>query len=404
MQDNPTEIRDFEGDNLEIDDGVLNAIVDAEDLVVERYLTFDNDTLHFTGAAEWENEVTDPTNAATGTAAVVAGGRDNDATAAGATVGGGINNQAGSIDNETIASNATVAGGRANQATAISATVGGGEENQATSNDATVGGGGFNKATGVHATVAGGIDNEATAGNATVGGGTGNEATGSSATIPGGIGNTAVGVVSFAAGRSAKANNRGAFVWSDSRTDDFTSNPGGPVSGENTFHVQTRNGARFVTAAGTTYLDGSSTGWQTSSSRAVKTNVEPVDPEAVLAGVASLEVSTWEYRDEAGGGLGTRHMGPMAEDFHATFDDLGDDDTSINSINADGVAFAAIQGLAERLDETAANLAEKDDRIDELEAENERLRERNDALEDRLAAVEAELGLSEDAGSALVDD
>lgn len=322
MQDNPTEIRDFEGDNLEIDDGVLNAIVDVEDLVVERYLTFDNDTLHFTGAAEWENEVTDPTNAATGTAAVVAGGRDN----------------------------------------------------------------------------------EATAGNATVGGGTGNEATGSSATIPGGIGNTAVGVVSFAAGRSAKANNRGAFVWSDSRTDDFTSNPGGPVSGENTFHVQTRNGARFVTAAGTTYLDGSSTGWQTSSSRAVKTNIEPVDPETVLAGVASLEVSTWEYRDEAGGGLGTRHMGPMAEDFHATFDDLGDDDTSINSINADGVAFAAIQGLAERLDETAANLAEKDDRIDELEAENERLRERNDALEDRLAAVEAELGLSEDAGSALVDD
>lgn len=322
MQNNLTEIRDFEGDNLEIDDGVLNAIVDVEDLVVERYLTFDNDTLHFTGAAEWENEVTDPTNAATGTAAVVAGGRDN----------------------------------------------------------------------------------EATAGNATVGGGTGNAATGSSATIPGGLGNTAVGVVSFAAGRSAKANNQGAFVWSDSRTDDFTSNPGGPVSGENTFHVQTRNGARFVTAAGTTYLDGSSTGWQTSSSRAVKTNIEPVDPETVLAGVASLEVSTWEYRDEAGGGLGTRHMGPMAEDFHATFDDLGDDDTSINSINADGVAFAAIQGLAERLDETAANLAEKDDRIDELEAENERLRERNDALEDRLAAVEAELGLSEDAGSALVDD
>jgi hypothetical protein len=66
----------------------------------------------------------------------------------------------------------------------------------------------------------------------------------------------------------------------------------------------------------------------------------------------------------------------MAEDFHDVVD-VGTDDGSINSINADGVAFAAIQGLAERLDE-------KTERIDDLETENEQLRERIDAIEERL--------------------
>jgi DNA repair exonuclease SbcCD ATPase subunit len=64
-----------------------------------------------------------------------------------------------------------------------------------------------------------------------------------------------------------------------------------------------------------------------------------------------------------------------------------------NSINADGVAFAAVQGLSQELDETQAELVdaraeldEKDERIDDLERENA-------ALEARLAAVEEHLGM-----------
>jgi hypothetical protein len=56
-----------------------------------------------------------------------------------------------------------------------------------------------------------------------VGGGTGNAASGNGSTVPGGVSNTAAGVFSFAAGRSAKANHQGAFVWADSTNADFAS-------------------------------------------------------------------------------------------------------------------------------------------------------------------------------------
>jgi chromosome segregation ATPase len=71
-------------------------------------------------------------------------------------------------------------------------------------------------------------------------------------------------------------------------------------------------------------------------------------------------------------------MGPMAEDFAETFG-LGDDDESIATIDADGVALAAIQGLAIEHDEM---LAEYQERIDELERENDRLR---DEYKERIA-------------------
>ena len=39
-----------------------------------------------------------------------------------------------------------------------------------------------------------------------------------------------------------------------------------------------------------------------------------------------------------------RHIGPVAQDFRAAFD-LGADDKTIATVDADGVALAAIQGL-----------------------------------------------------------
>jgi len=94
----------------------------------------------------------------------------------------------------------------------------------------------------------------------------------------------------------------------------------------------------------------------------------------VLDGVESLPVETWRFDHQDDG----RHMGPMAEAFHAAFG-LGDDET-IATVDADGVALAAIKGLGERLDE-------RDERITALEAENDELRGRLDAVEERLAAL-----------------
>lgn len=56
-----------------------------------------------------------------------------------------------------------------------------------------------------------------------MGGGGDNVASGNNSTVPGGESNTAAGDYSFAAGRQAKANHLGAFVWGDSTGADVTS-------------------------------------------------------------------------------------------------------------------------------------------------------------------------------------
>ncbi|MWG36001.1 tail fiber domain-containing protein [Halomarina oriensis] len=324
----------------------------------------------------------------------VGGGRGNVATARFATVGGGSGNTASSS-----ARGPTVAGGENNTATDQHATVGGGQSNRAESGHDTVAGGQNNEASGGNATVAGGNSNTAGGSGAAVGGGVLHSATGDHATIPGGERNTAAGNYSFAAGLTANAADDNAFVWNDGSQyhdvdgdgtpDGFSSAQdvaGSGVTGEETFNVSASGGVRFVTGPNSvTYVPGGSTGWSTTSTVAAKTDVTPVDPRAVLDGVLDAPVSTWEYVDENGEGRGVRHIGPMAETFHRIVD-VGDSDAHINSVDADGVALAAIQGLAARLDETAeelrSELAARDEHVETLAAENDRLRERLRAVED----------------------
>jgi hypothetical protein len=101
------------------------------------------------------------------------------------------------------------------------------------------------------------------------------------------------------------------------------------------------------------------------SDRRAKTAFAPIDTLAVLARVLELPLSEWSYKTDTA----VRHIGPTAQDFHAAFG-LGSDDTTIATIDADGVALAAIQGLNAR-----------------LEAENAALRDALDALRAELGAV-----------------
>jgi hypothetical protein len=71
--------------------------------------------------------------------------------------------------------------------------------------------------------VGGGQFNEASGVSATVGGGNSNGASASWATVPGGLSNFAQGAYSFAAGRRARANFDGNFVWGDSTNANFAS-------------------------------------------------------------------------------------------------------------------------------------------------------------------------------------
>ena len=90
-----------------------------------------------------------------------------------------------------------------------------------------------------------------------------------------------------------------------------------------------------------------------------KTGIKPADTAAVLDALTDLDISTWQYNSD----LGVTHLGPTAQDFDAAFG-LGNTPTGIASVDADGVALAAIQALTER----------------------------NAELESRIAALEAQLG------------
>jgi len=295
-------------------------------------------------------------NTAAGHQSVVAGGRRNEATASRAAVTGGRNNTAsgelatiaGGLGNEATGEYATVTGGTANAAVGTSATVAGGRANVARDQQATVGGGRGNRAAGHGATVAGGLANDAPA---------------DGATVAGGRENTADGAYAFAAGRGADTDGHdGAVVFGD--------------SSEEPIEADADDEAYFQMAV-------NARAFNTTSTASLKRAIEPVDPETVLAGVESLDVSTWEFER---GDDGT-HMGPTAEAFSETFG-LGDDDGTIATVDADGVALAAIQGLAERLERRTervaaleAELAEQRDRVDELESRLRALEETDDTAE-----------------------
>lgn len=255
-------------------------------------------------------------NSVTGSFGTVAGGRDNHAHIF-AAVGGGINNNAsgersfvgGGTGNTASSYGSVIAGGDINTAmSGTYATVGGGNNNTASNQSATVCGGDNNTASGLYSTVAGGRDNEATQ------------------------------QYSFAAGQKAEANHEGAFVWGDSSSSVIAS------SADDEFTARASGGVRFFSNSdantGVTLAAGSGT-WASVSDRNAKENFKRVDTLKILERLSSIPIETWNYKSQD---KSVRHIGPMSQDFHAAFT-LGKDDKHITTIDADGVALAAIQEL-----------------------------------------------------------
>ncbi len=98
------------------------------------------------------------------------------------------------------------------------------------------------------------------------------------------------------------------------------------------------------------------------SDRNIKQDFSEVDSRAVLEKVAQLPIQTWAYKNDPN----TKHLGPMAQDFYAAFT-VGPDDKHIATVDADGVALAAIQGLNQKLEEQRAANVELKQRIEKLE-------------------------------------
>ena len=97
------------------------------------------------------------------------------------------------------------------------------------------------------------------------------------------------------------------------------------------------------------------------SDRNAKENFQTVSPADVLEKVSALPISTWNFKESKG----TRHLGPMAQDFYAAFG-LGLGETTITSVDADGVALAAIQGLNQLVKKKDAEIQELRQQMSDL--------------------------------------
>ena len=340
----------------------------------------------------------------------IAGGHENNIgyNMVGATVSGGYrNNIYDGADYSAIGGGSGNKIGYNSRHTVVS----GGLENRIFdyAHNSAIGGGSFNHI-GIYsenATVAGGRVNTigTNSSYSAIGGGRDND-----------IGNNAQ--YAYAAGRRAKANHSGSFVWADSTDADFGSsgndqfvvrasggvqlspgtslycgtqtrqmlnlwstNYGIGVQG-NALYFRTggaQAGNSFVWYRGGShndaYLNGgadsltlmslnvsglsvsgviNATAFNPSSDRNLKENFAAVSPREVLDKVAALPISRWNFK----GDPATPHIGPMAQDFRAAFA-LGADDKHIATVDADGVALAAIQGLNQKLEAKNAALEQE---------------------------------------------
>ncbi len=99
-----------------------------------------------------------------------------------------------------------------------------------------------------------------------------------------------------------------------------------------------------------------------SSDRALKEQIEAVDGHELLARLATLPIATWRFKD-----VDARHIGPMAQDFQASFG-LGPDDRHIRPGDVAGVALAAVQTLSQLVAEKDSRLVAQEARLEELAA------------------------------------
>lgn len=322
-------------------------------------------------------------NSTAGWAATIGGGQENIADSDYTTVGGGFGNNAigqhsfvgGGLDNSIFGQRSTISGGSADTITAWHSTISGGRKNRISSDystigggsnnvvhfgsSSTIGGGAYNTVSGVLSTIAGGKSNTIITGWSTIGGGVGNTVSGLTSTVPGGFHNEAHGSHSFAAGSEARAYHDGSFVWADSKTGVFQS------SASNQFNVRASGGTRIFSdstlTTGVVLVAGGGS-WAAVSDSTVKKNMRSVNGEEILERLSQLDITRWNYKTQD---ASVEHIGPMAQDFYRLFR-VGDNNTTITTIDPDGIALAAIKELTKKNDRLEAELKELRELIEQL--------------------------------------
>lgn len=198
---------------------------------------------------------------------------------------------------------------------------------------------------------------------------------------------TAIGTSVMAAGQgsvvlgvraTATSTANGSFVFGDRST-----GMSGAIvtsSAPNEFLVRATGGVYFYTNASLTAgakLDPGGSGWSIVSDVHMKEHFRDVADSEVLAAVARMPVREWSYKTQD---ASIRHMGPTAQDFHAAFG-LGESDVRINTIDADGVALAAVKALEARTRALPDEARALRVLVADLARDNNELRERLARLE-----------------------
>lgn len=120
-----------------------------------------------------------------------------------------------------------------------------------------------------------------------------------------------------------------------------------------------------------------------SSSRTIKENFAAVNGEDVLAAIRRTPVTTWNYILE---GRQSRHLGPVAEDFHQSFG-LGTGDHAIGMGDIDGVNFAGVQALEARTTQLRQQLDQRAAEVTQLRGEVAGLQGQLDVLRAQVQAL-----------------
>jgi len=109
-----------------------------------------------------------------------------------------------------------------------------------------------------------------------------------------------------------------------------------------------------------------------------KYNISSIDEKEILEKITNLPISTWTYDSEQ---PNIRHIGPMAQDFRASFG-FGINDTTIAEVDINGVALASIKALNSKL-------LNKNKQVKKLDAQVKELDEKNKILTERLQRLES---------------
>jgi hypothetical protein len=151
----------------------------------------------------------------------------------------------------------------------------------------------------------------------------------------------------------------------------------------NQFLARAAGGIAFFTNAALTAgvsLSPGGNAWQNLSDAHAKHLYRELDGNGVLRKIAAMPVREWSYTTED---PAIRHIGPTAQDFREAFG-LGSDPLRISTIDADGVALAAVKAL-----EARTRTADAD-----TQATIAALKSEIAALQSALADVQAALALA----------